>query len=179
MARCMNLLLLAAGARLSGGVAQCGGAPTGGAPTGGAGGALTGAATTGGAPTGGGVQTCDNPPCAASLLGDVAFTTVAGKDERKGTVFSEGENIYGPFENGFTSTQDMILTRLGCQNPSDGYLSGGIDTTTAEQMVAAACGITLPRYEGEAYIGIDGIVATCISQRFLAEEVHEDQEVGC
>ena len=35
---------------------------------------------------------------AASLLGDVALTTVGGTDARTGNTFLAGENIYGPFE---------------------------------------------------------------------------------
>ena len=68
--------------------------------------------------------------------------------------FAVGEDIYSPFEAGFTSTQDNILRGLGCTDPSDGYLNGGIDTNTAEQMVAYACGITLPRYEGSTYVSL-------------------------
>ena len=91
---------------------------------------------------------------AASLLGDVAKTTVTGTDARSGKKFPVGENIYGPFEAGFTSRQNGILERLGCADGNDGHVAGGIDTHTAEQMVAAQCGITLPRVEGDSYISL-------------------------
>jgi hypothetical protein len=78
---------------------------------------------------------------------------VSGTDEGSGASFSPGENIYGPFEAGFNSAQDNILSRLGCSTGS-GYLPGGIDTLAAESMVAADCGVTLPRYEGGNYISL-------------------------
>ena len=33
-------------------------------------------------------------------------------------------------------------------------MAGGIDTYTAEQMVAHQCSVTLPRIEGDAYISL-------------------------
>jgi hypothetical protein len=98
-----------------------------------------------GAAGGGSSSACTEPPCAASLLGDVAFTTVAGTDERTGKQFPVGENIFGPFEAGFTEQQNFILEGLGCANGNDGHVAGGIDTAMAEQMVAWQCSITLPR----------------------------------
>eukprot|EP00928_Gymnodinium_smaydae_P018881 TRINITY_DN17198_c0_g1_i1.p1 TRINITY_DN17198_c0_g1~~TRINITY_DN17198_c0_g1_i1.p1 ORF type:complete len:336 (+),score=41.25 TRINITY_DN17198_c0_g1_i1:119-1126(+) len=98
--------------------------------------------------------TCSEPPCAASLLGDVGRTTVSGKDARSGITFSPGENIYGPFEAGFTSRQDDILANLGCNPGSLGHVAGGIDVYTAEQMVAKQCSIKLPREEGGQYISL-------------------------
>jgi hypothetical protein len=47
---------------------------------------------------------------------------------------SVGENIFGPFENGFTSTQNSILAGLGCAT-GKGYVQGGIDTATASSVV--------------------------------------------
>ena len=44
---------------------------------------------------------------AAPMLGDVATTTASGTDVRTGKFFSAGENIYGPFEAGFTSAQEL------------------------------------------------------------------------
>ena len=88
--------------------ADCPPPPGGGAPAG------------GGAPPGGDTPSspaCSgNNPCPASLLGDVGLTTVTGTDERTSKSFPVGENIYGPFEAGFTSQQDGILAGLGC-NP--------------------------------------------------------------
>jgi len=97
---------------------------------------------------------CPNPPCAAALLGDVGLTTVGGSDARTGKVFQPGENIYGPFEAGFTSKQDSILGALGCSPASNGYTSGGIDTRTSEQMIAHQCSVTLPRIEGPNYVSL-------------------------
>ena len=97
-------------------------------------------AETGKAPGGNTAAACDALPCPASLLGDVALTTVTGTGN-DGTVFKVGENIYGPFEAGFGETQANILKTLGCTdaNVKDAYLEGGIDTHLSEQMVAAAC----------------------------------------
>jgi len=73
----------------------------------------------------------------ASLLGDVGFTTVSCPGTSFGTR-SVGENIFGPFENGFTSTQNSILAGLGCAT-GKGYVQGGIDTATASSVVARDC----------------------------------------
>lgn len=91
---------------------------------------------------------------AAPLLGDVARTTVSGTDSRSGASFPIGENIFGPFEAGFGSRQNSILEGLGCSSGNNGHVAGGIDTHTAEQMVAAQCGIALPRVEGDEYIAL-------------------------
>jgi hypothetical protein len=74
---------------------------------------------------------CTTPPCAASLLGDVGLTTATGTDRRTGAYFGVGENIYGPFENGFGSPQDFLLERLGCSPGSLGHLVGGIVRATS------------------------------------------------
>lgn len=100
----------------------------------------------------------------ASLLGDVALTSVAGV-EFDGDFGQQdlpvGTHIYGPFEAGFTATQDFILAKLGCAT-GKGYVEGGIDTYTAEQMVAQDCGVTLPRWENttteQNYVSL---VGTC------------------
>jgi len=55
--------------------------------------------------------------------------------------------------HGSTSQQDGILSLLGCSTGS-GYAPGGIDTLSAESMVAADCAVVLPRYEGEDYISL-------------------------
>ena len=103
---------------------------------------------------------CTKLPCQASLLGDVALTTTGAIDGTKnamtGVVFAKGENIYGPFEAGFSSRQEDILKGLGCTdaNVEDAYIDGGIDTHTAESMVAQACDVTLPRYSDGTYISL-------------------------
>jgi hypothetical protein len=103
---------------------------------------------------------CTKLPCQASLLGDVALTTVGSVDGTKnamtGVAFAAGENIYGPFEAGFSAQQENILKGLGCtdSNVASAYIDGGIDTSTAESIVAAACGVTLPRTEGGEYISL-------------------------
>jgi len=102
---------------------------------------------------------------ACAMLGATAYTTVAVSDEDKaaGGRFNPkansgtgeiGEDIYGPFEAGFTSKQDSNIRGFGCTDPSDGYVAGGIDTYTAEQVVATACGITMPRWDGDDYISM-------------------------
>ena len=53
--------------------------------------------------------------------------------------------ILGPFEAGFSSMQNFILEGLGCSDGELGHVAGGVDTATAEKMVATQCGITLPR----------------------------------
>ena len=100
-------------------------------------------------------------------LGAVAVTTVAVSQEdidnglfvaaREGATTNRGqvgENIFGPFEAGFTARQNGILESLGCEDGSLGHVAGGIDTHTAEQMVAAQCDITLPRWENGQYVSL-------------------------
>lgn len=73
----------------------------------------------------------------ASRLGSVAYTTVTGSIDVIGRTgssntlnFPVGEDVYGPFENGFGATQDRILAQLGCANTTNGYVDGGFDTHT-------------------------------------------------
>jgi hypothetical protein len=146
----LPLLLLG---QLCGAAAQCqcpdGSAPrstmppcSGGPPTG------AGCPSPGAPGGGGGVNSYPSSystPAGCSLLGDVGRTSVPGSDARSGDTFPVGENIYGPFEAGFASQQDSRLESLGCAQGSLGHVAGGIDTQTAEQMVAAQCSITLPR----------------------------------
>jgi len=82
-------------------------------------------------------------PCAASDLGNVGFTTVTGSFTEGGvtTSFAANEDVYGPFEAGFGSQQDAILQGLGCANPSDGYVAGGLDVDIAAEMVIYQCGL--------------------------------------
>ena len=70
-----------------------------------------------------------------------------------GQYFAAGEDIYGPFEAGFSSRQDFVLSALGCAT-GKGYVDGGIDTMTAEALIAEECGVELPRYEGDRYISL-------------------------
>jgi hypothetical protein len=117
------------------------------------------AQTGGGGPPGEGegdttTTSCTTPPCPAALLGNVGFTTVSGKDERTGAEFYADEDIFGPFEAGFSALQADIISQLGCSDPSVAYVDGGIDTYTAEQIVAFRCGITLPRMENDRYISL-------------------------
>lgn len=96
---------------------------------------------------------------AASLLGNVGLTTVAGV-EKSGDLGQNAElpigtNVVGPFEAGFTSMQDNILSALGCET-GKGYVAGGIDTDLAQKMVAKDCGVELPRWEGDTHIGLIG-----------------------
>ena len=120
--------------------------------------------------------TCPNPPCAASLLGDVGTTSVTGTDSRTSKSFPVGENIYGPFEAGFTSQQDNILQGLGCSDPSNGYVPGGIDTNTAEQMVAQGCGVTLPRIVDNSASGYISLIDECGGH---TNEYHFHEKFSC
>ena len=115
-------------------------------------------------------QPCSNPtqsknPQAASALGDVGCTTVASSafaythegTETKGDTLATNRHIYGPFEAGFTSKQKSIIQNWGCSNPSDVYdTEGGTDIATAQNKVAAICGVSLPRVEGDEYFGVVG-----------------------
>ena len=83
-------------------------------------------------------------PRAAPLLGGVGQTTVAGMDSYAGITFGSGTTIAGPFEGGFNSDIDQLLSWLGCSPASKGYLCGGIDTQTALEQVNYQCGTSLP-----------------------------------
>jgi len=107
----------------------------------------------GAAPDGGGSTSCESPPCACALLGRIGTTTVAGTDTRSGVNLPVGEDLYGPFENGFGQQQENILAGLGC-SAGRGHVAGGIDTLLAEQIVAQDCGVQLPRVEGNSYISL-------------------------
>ena len=84
---------------------------------------------TGPSPPSGGTAGCTNPscsspPCAAPLLGDVGCTSVSGTETYNhemlsiGDTISSGAHIFGPFEAGFTSQQDNIISTWGCSTPS-------------------------------------------------------------
>ena len=112
----------------------------------------------GGTDNAGGATPSSSSPHAGAMLGRVGGTTVAtiaGKEDMTTSDGAADQDIYGPFEAGFTSAQDFILEALGCAAPSDGYVPGGIDTVTAESMVGYACGVELPRYDaGGNYISL-------------------------
>jgi len=122
---------------------------------------------------------CNPSPCqasAAALLGDVARTTTSGTDSRTGATFFVGENIFGPFENGFGVQQNAILRRLGCSDPSVGHVSGGIDVWTAEQMIAHQCGITLPRIVSGGANGYKALLDECGGH---TQEYHFHENMRC
>ena len=77
----------------------------------------------------------------------------SGTDQRSGKNFAVNENIYGPFEAGFGSQQNFILAALGCATGKC-YVAGGIDTYTAEQIVAQDCSVTLPRIANNEYVSL-------------------------
>ncbi|KAL1511059.1 hypothetical protein AB1Y20_005883 [Prymnesium parvum] len=93
---------------------------------------------------------------AVSQFGNVAKTTVAASTAQTGsgsgwsnTALSlpVGTSIYGPFEAGFSSTQDSVIReQFGCSTPSSCYSAGGWDTRLAQGACAGQCGITLPRW---------------------------------
>ena len=79
-----------------------------------------------------------------------------------------GENIYGPFEAGFSSAQDSILSGLGCAT-GKGYLDGGIDTGTSASIVARDC-------IGETGSLTSGLVDSCGGH---TQEYHFHQSLSC
>ena len=91
----------------------------------------------------------------ANCLGDVARTTVQGTIGT--TTININENVYGPFEAGFSiDVQGNILQSItgnGCAT----NIEGGIDTHTAEQILAFDCNVSLPRFdvEGNRYSLLD------------------------
>jgi hypothetical protein len=100
----------------------------------------------GGASGGGPSSSTTTDPRAASLLGGVGTTTVAGTDPYWSTIsFPSSSTIAGPFEAGFDSLIDTLLGWMGCSPASKGYLDGGIDTQVSAELVAYNCSITLPR----------------------------------
>lgn len=106
---------------------------------------------------------CPDPPCAASTLGDVGCTTVAGVEEydhellKAGDTIPVGSHIFGPFEAGFTSKQDSIIENWGCSDPSVVYdAEGGRDIGIATMEVAKECNVEFPRIEGSTYYGVVG-----------------------
>ena len=106
-------------------------------------------------------ESCTTLPCKCSLLGDVAKTIVASTDFTNtltGGAIPVDENVYGPFEAGFTEQQKDILLGLGCteSNVASAYLIGGLDTAKAEAIVATKCNVVLPRLstDGSTYISL-------------------------
>jgi len=112
--------------------------------------------------------TCASPPCKAATLGDVGCSTLSGTEDysngfisKGGTVAAAattgGGHIYGPFEAGFAEQQKSIIEGLGCTDATVAYdAAGGTDIGTAEAAIAAHCGISLPRLEGDKWISIVG-----------------------
>ena len=90
-------------------------------------------------------------PRAASLLGGVGTTTIAGTDTYSGLTFNSGTTIAGPFEAGFDSQIDTLLGWLGCSPSSSGYLAGGTDTQTALEQVNRQCSASLPTVSGGVF----------------------------
>ena len=92
---------------------------------------------------------CQARPCTAQLLGNVGYTTVEHDDTTTSpaTHLKIGEDIYGPYEAGFSERQNNILSGLGCDDPTKGHVEGGIDTRTADGMIAANCAVAMPRYD--------------------------------
>ena len=114
------------------------------------------------------------------MLGEVGKTSVAvsDKDLSNGRFLAQaakagaggvGEDIYGPFEAGISGSiakQATIIEDLGCSDPSKVELQGGVDTAFAEEIMAAACGMELPRMENGEFISLLDQVRT--QTRFLS-----------
>jgi len=74
-----------------------------------------------------------------------------------GGTIAANAHIFGPFEAGFTSQQDNIITNWGCTTPSLVYdTEGGKDIGIAESHVAYTCDIEFPRTVGNTYFGVVG-----------------------
>ena len=57
----------------------------------------------------------------------------------------------------FGAGEASVLSGLGCSDPSSAALAagyGGLDTQMAEANIAHACGVTLPRIDGAAYVSL-------------------------
>lgn len=117
-----------------------------------------------------------NGPHSAPLLGDIGRTIVSGVNQRTGHSFAVGEDIFGPFEAGFGAEQGFIMERLGCTTPSDGYVGGGIDTHTAERMMAYQCKITLPRTVDDGPRGYLSLLDECGGH---TREYHFHESMQC
>ena len=115
---------------------------------------------------------CSNPTgstgagvVAAALRSDVGCTTIASNalvysheiSEAVGSTIAANAHIYGPFEAGFSSSQDSIIAGWGCSPSSLAYdTAGGLDLGIATAKVAAVCGVTLPSISGTKYTGLTG-----------------------
>ena len=116
----------------------------------------------GGPGGGGGASACANPtqtsnPQAASLRGDVGCTTSASPaltyshetSETVGGTIATNAHIYGPFDAGFSSSQDGLISNWGCSPTSLAYdATGGLDLGYEHAKLAVVCGVTLPRISG-------------------------------
>ena len=91
----------------------------------------------------------------AHCLGDVASTTVQGTIGT--TTLNINENVYGPFEAGFSIDVQGNILRSITGNGCATNIEGGIDTHTAEQILAFDCNVSLPRFdvEGNRYSLLD------------------------
>lgn len=99
--------------------------------------------------------------------GSVATTTITGGGYNAGTA------IYGPFEDGFGSSDASLLTSLGCASDATVNVPAGVDVFTSEQMIASQCGITLPRTENNAHVGL---LDTCGAS---AADGHFVEDLSC
>lgn len=119
--------------------------------------AFCGVAAAGGPlPPGGGNSGPTNSNArAAPLLGTIGVTTVAGSDPFATWLsFPVGTTIAGPFEAGFNSEIDTLLSWLGCTPASGGYLAGGIDTQTSLEVLQRSCGVTLPKIVNNTFVSL-------------------------
>ena len=83
-------------------------------------------------------------PWPAPLFGAIGSTSVSGVDE-DGRQYPAYSEIFGPFATAISyQQQSSLLAWLGCA-AGVGSVPAGVDTRTAEKMLAAQCGVTLPR----------------------------------
>jgi len=103
-------------------------------------------------------------PMGVSLTGRIGTTVVPGGVDGVGLVVPVGAEVRGPLEGALDASHDVFLSGLGCASPSDAYTVGGVDTRTLEAVVAARCGIQVPRWVpsgGRAWGTRIGVLDAC------------------
>ena len=93
-------------------------------------------------------------PWSAPVYGAIGETFAQGRD-LDGMVHPANTEIFGPFLTAISSKQNAeLLAWLGCP-AGVGSVPAGVDSSTAEQVIAAQCNLQLPRItENGARIGL-------------------------
>ena len=85
-------------------------------------------------------------PWSAPTYGAIGTTSSGGVEPDGSLTHERGEAIYGPLESAISEGRGhgALLRALGC--PAGlGNVPAGVDTRTAEQMLARQCNVTIPR----------------------------------